>query len=207
MFKELGLDTDGHTTYTNGITESQFAELTGLASASIDRTSEHKSERSRGEDDRRPQELQSPRGANSQNVSPQSRTSTSSKPWYSKLVTGRRSRIKTAGSATPPTMASLTRLSSVALLVAVVLPGFSYYNGREKVPLSGADAGVINRNTKPVLDMRADSSTAVCKRWSQQAAHLNGTLYLYGGQAKTSGDQTQNTWSMLMVPPSQQRMC
>ncbi|KAB5572591.1 hypothetical protein GE09DRAFT_1269550 [Coniochaeta sp. 2T2.1] len=171
MFKELGLDTDGHTTYTNGIIDKEFAELTGLASASTDRTSESNSERApRG--DGRPQDAQSPRGINNNNnqdASPQSATSTGSKPWYSRLVTGRRPRIKTAASAPPPTMTTFTRLSSVALLIAVVLPGFSYYNGREKVPLNGADAGVINRNTmRPVLETRADSPTDVCKRWSQQ---------------------------------------
>ena len=173
MFKELGLDTDGHTTYTNGITEKEFAELTGLPSASTDRTSESNSKRALGGIGRQ-QDPQSPRDIvnnNDTSVSPQSVTSTgSSKPWYSKLVTGRRPRIKTAASApTPPTMTTFSRISSVALLIAVVVPGFSYYNGREKVPLNGADAGVINRNTmSPVLETRADSSTDVCKRWSQQ---------------------------------------
>jgi hypothetical protein len=167
MFKELGLDTDGHTTYTNGVTDKEFAELTGIASASTDRTSEHNPDRSQA-DGSGSQELQSPRGATNQDVSPQSTTSTNSKPWYSKLVTGRRPRIKTAASAPPPTMSTFTRLSSVALLIAVVLPGFSYYNGREKVPFNGADAGVINRNVKPLVETRADSPTDVCKRWSQQ---------------------------------------
>jgi hypothetical protein len=160
MFKELGLDTEGHTTYTNGSTDKEFAELTGLTSASTDRTSEHNSERS--------QELQSPRTDTDQNVSPRSQTSTTSKPWYSKLVTGRRPRVKTAASAQPPTMSSFTRLSSIALLIAVVLPGFSYYNGREKVSLNGAEAGVINRNVKPVLETRAGSPTDVCRRWAHQ---------------------------------------
>ena len=171
MFKELGLDTDGHTTYTNGVTDKEFAELTGIASASTDRSSEHNSDRSQCSE-ARPQDLQSPRGINHLDVSPQSPTSTNSKPWYSKLVNVRRPRIKTAASAPPPTMSTFTRLSSVALLIAVVLPGFSYYNGREKVPLNGADAGVINRHSMtPVLDTRADSATDVCKRWSQQGRH------------------------------------
>jgi hypothetical protein len=66
-------------------------------------------------------------------------------------------------------MSTFTRISSVALLIAVVLPGFSYYNGREQVPLNGADAGVINRRSmEPVLDIRADNPADVCKRWSQQ---------------------------------------
>lgn len=28
---------------------------------------------------------------------------------------------------------------------------------------------------------------------------VNGTIYIYGGQAKTDGDQKQNTWSKKMV--------
>ena len=30
----------------------------------------------------------------------------------------------------------------------------------------------------------------------KSGAFLNGTLYLYGGQAKSTADQTTNTWSM-----------
>jgi hypothetical protein len=30
-----------------------------------------------------------------------------------------------------------------------------------------------------------------------EAAQLNGTLYIYGGQAKTKQDQTTDTWSKL----------
>lgn len=165
MFKELGLDTDGHTAYTNGLTDKEFAKLTGLASADTDRSSEHDSEPPGGSEGRRRQE---PQGADNQNVSPQSQSTLNSKPWYSKLVAPRRPRIKTSASAPPPTMSTFTKLSSVALFVAVLLPGFSYYNGRENAPANGADAGVINRNVKPVLDIRADGSTDVCKRWSQQ---------------------------------------
>lgn len=186
MFKELGLDTEGATTYTNHLTDKGFSELTGLSlhSASTDRTdrtdrtSEHNSERNseRGQADggRHTEEAQSPRDRDdpSQNVSPRSQTSTNSKAWYSKLVTGRRPKVKAAASAPPPTMSSITRLTSTALLIAVVLPCFSYYNGREKVSLNGADAGVINRGTAarygPVLDSRADSPAQVCKRWSHQ---------------------------------------
>jgi hypothetical protein len=162
MFKELGLDTDCDTTYPNRLSDKEFAEITGLTSASTDPTSESIPERGEGSsEDRRIQD-----------TSPRSATSTNNKRWFSKLVTGRRPRVKTASSAPPPTMSSLTRLTSVALLVAVVIPGFSYYNGREKVALNGADAGVINRNPRgPVLETRADSPE-VCKRWSHQGRCL-----------------------------------
>jgi hypothetical protein len=42
---------------------------------------------------------------------------------------------------------------------------------------------------------RADSPTNVCFRWAQQSALVNGTLYLYGGQAKSDPTQDQNTWN------------
>jgi len=92
----------------------------------------------------------------------------------------------------------MTGFTTVALLIAVVLPGFGYYSGREKVVVSGADAGVLYERPKghgPVLDTRAPSSTQWCKRWSQQTALLNGTLYVYGGQAKTTADQKTDTWN------------
>lgn len=167
LFKELGLDTDGHTTSTNGATHKEFAELTGIVPAGTEHTSGHDPDRSRGRDDSAP-ELQSPGGVNTQDLSSQSTTSADSRPWYSVLAAGRRPRIKTVASAPAPTMSTFTRLSSVALLIAVVLPGFSYYNGCEKVTFSGADAGVIKSNVKPVLEARTDSPVGVCKRWSQQ---------------------------------------
>jgi hypothetical protein len=85
----------------------------------------------------------------------------------------------------------------IAMLIAVILPAFSYYNGKQEVTMSGADAGVLPASARqgPVLDLRQDTPTQMCTRWSQQAAQLNGTLYLYGGQAKASAGQTNNTWN------------
>lgn len=166
MFIEVGLDTDtdGHATYTNGGTDKKFAELTGIAPAGTDEASEHKPDRSPGGSPRGPQ---SPGSVNSRGISPQSPTSRN-RPWYSMLVAGHRPRIKTAATAPAPNTSTFTRLSSVALLVALVLPGFSYYNGHERVGLSGADAGVIIRNVKPAVETRVDSPVDVCKRWSHQ---------------------------------------
>ncbi|KAF2101569.1 hypothetical protein NA57DRAFT_10793, partial [Rhizodiscina lignyota] len=42
---------------------------------------------------------------------------------------------------------------------------------------------------------RDNSPTDVCKRWSHQSALVNGTLYIYGGRAIQSGDQTDNEWN------------
>ncbi|KEY64791.1 hypothetical protein S7711_08070 [Stachybotrys chartarum IBT 7711] len=112
----------------------------------------------------------------------------SSKPWFSKLANSKaRPRIKSSASAPPGTGSGLQRFTMIALLVAVVLPTFSYWNGRTRVEMNGADAGPIRpRQTSP---------TEVCRRWAHQAALLNGTLYIYGGEAKTDSDQDQNTWN------------
>ncbi|KAI0484960.1 hypothetical protein GGR56DRAFT_616305 [Xylariaceae sp. FL0804] len=104
-------------------------------------------------------------------------------------------RARTAASAPPPVFAGLHRLSMIALLIAVVLPAISYNNGRQKVEVSGADAGVIRRDRSVVLEDRADSPTDVCLRWGAQCAIINGTVYYYGGRSKTSGDQVDNQWN------------
>ncbi|KAI0111696.1 hypothetical protein F4814DRAFT_423318 [Daldinia grandis] len=108
--------------------------------------------------------------------------------WLSKLAPSRRPMMKTTSSAPPPFIAGLHRLSMIALLIAVVLPTISYNNGRKKVEISGADAGVI-------LKSREDSPTDVCTRWAGQSALVNGTVYIYGGRSKDNGDQQTNTWN------------
>ena len=50
-------------------------------------------------------------------------------------------------------------------------------------------------HTGPDLSKRADSPTDVCFRWAQQSALVNGTLYLYGGQAMIEAGQNSNTWN------------
>lgn len=54
-----------------------------------------------------------------------------------------------------------------------------------------------NANPSPVVDAglirprQADSN--ICKRWAHQSAIINGTLYVYGGEASTDPTQTTNT--------------
>lgn len=50
-----------------------------------------------------------------------------------------------------------------------------------------------------IFEKRADSRTDVCLRWSHQSVLVNDTVYIYGGQAKTSAGQTTNTWSTLFL--------
>lgn len=81
------------------------------------------------------------------------------------------------------------------------------------VPADGVGAGLIRRtDIKENLERRDNSPTDICTRWSQQSklskprkegkwlteiigAIVNGTVYVYGGQAKTSASQSSNTWS------------
>lgn len=169
VFKELGLETDEPSgPYSS---EHEFAELTGVASplrahapersnnASDDEKSETETQQAQQEQDERDAFPQSP-------TSP----SASQRPWYAKLTRVRRPRVKTVSSAPPPSLSTMTRLSSIALLIAVLLPGFSYYTGHEEAAPPVADAGVIHTPgpTGPVLEMRTDSPTDVCNRWAHQ---------------------------------------
>ncbi|KAK0627584.1 hypothetical protein B0T14DRAFT_493646 [Immersiella caudata] len=207
VFKELGLDTTD-LNYTPD--EKVFGEITGLSStpSSAEGTKrevrfgggiETESDDGRGDTSGGEQQRQEEEaGGLTEPTTPTSAVSASQK-WYSRFSPGRRPKIRAAASAAPPGMAGMSRITTIALLIAVVLPGFGYFNGRsEKVVVSGADAGVIQQRPKgfgPVLDTRAPSPTKVCKRWSQQTALLNGTLYIYGGQAKSTSDQNSDTWN------------
>jgi len=183
VFKELGLDEDDSTSAcTYYSSEREFGEITGLVSPKTPRDSTRTFESARYQDDNRSDDGKSsgegrdgrgnynirsePGSLQSSPTSPSSQN----RPWYSKL-SPRRPRVKTISSAPPPSMTSFSRLATIAVLIAVVIPGFNYLNGRgEEASLNGiADAGVINRaNTGPVLDPRADSPTDVCKRWAHQ---------------------------------------
>ncbi len=95
-------------------------------------------------------------------------------PWYARLTPGRRPCTK--GAAAPPAaMSSLSRFTMIALLIAVVVPGFNYKQGRSVV-VDSAGAGAIRNTKAPVLDTRASSPTAVCKRWSQQSRSLQCSM-------------------------------
>lgn len=92
--------------------------------------------------------------------------------WFSKLAQTRRPTIKSASSAPPPTIAGLHRLSMIVLLITIVLPTISFNNGRKKVEISGADAGVIRSVPNIILDNRDTSPTTVCTRWAGQSKSL-----------------------------------
>ncbi|KAK4251401.1 hypothetical protein C7999DRAFT_37727 [Corynascus novoguineensis] len=198
IFRELGLDTDDPTGPPSN--EHKFGEPTGLSSHpasphSLDQGNQKADDKTENVAGTRPtqQEHDNPVQSRSEPASP----SAPQRPWYSRLPRVRRPRIKSVSSAPPPSISTLTRFSSIALLIAVLLPGLSYYRGREETAPTVADAGVIDTTAaeaRPVLERR-NSPTDVCKRWAHQAAQLNGTLYIYGGQATSSKNQERDTWN------------
>ena len=100
---------------------------------------------------------------------------------------------------------SSSRLMTLALVLLVAMP--LLYDtplvGRAGPSIIGAKAGLIRRSgprKKDFIDgnlvTRQDSTDPnVCSRWSQQSALVNGTIYLYGGRATTTADQTSDTWN------------
>ncbi|KAK8205752.1 hypothetical protein IWZ01DRAFT_439688 [Phyllosticta capitalensis] len=67
------------------------------------------------------------------------------------------------------------------------VPRVDYY----KKDWRGGEKG----GTRDLLVKRENSPTDVCTRWSQATAVVNGTLYVYGGRAKTDASQSSNTWN------------
>ncbi|KAF4777573.1 kelch domain-containing protein [Colletotrichum scovillei] len=202
VFKEVGLDDDFSDDCGSPVVETfqqscgrqesmssekVFGDVPGLEEAKRDGTSNDEEDDAEddGDGDSRRSATEQREAANDSRQ--QSSSQAVKVSWYNKLSQGyRRPRIKTVSSAPPPTISSLQRIGMIALLIAVIIPAFSYNNGRQKIE-SGAIAGVV----RP----RATTSTDVCLRWAQQAALLNGTLYMYGGQSKTESSQTVNTWN------------
>lgn len=100
--------------------------------------------------------IDSGRSPQSEPSSPQSLTSKT--PWYAKITTGRRPKLR-SGSSTPPTsFQGLSKVTMVVLALALVIP-FSGRGSRDTVGL--ADAGPIVK--------RAKSPTDVCARWAMQS--------------------------------------
>ena len=76
------------------------------------------------------------------------------------------------------------RHASLAVFLAAFLLAFTYVDSPHPAVV---DAGVIHQPRQ---------AGSICKRWAQQSAVINGTVYLYGGQASTSPDQgIANTWN------------
>ncbi|CZS90713.1 hypothetical protein WAI453_004002 [Rhynchosporium graminicola] len=119
--------------------------------------------------------------------------------WYSKFAMGSRPMIKSSASAPHGSFPSLPKVALIVFLIAVVVPGFRYTQGVDKVNIGGADAGVIRTadlvDNASSIEGRADSPTSTCTRWAHQIANVNGTVYIYGGQAKSTSGQNTDTWN------------
>ncbi|KAI9809407.1 MAG: hypothetical protein M1826_003920 [Phylliscum demangeonii] len=116
----------------------------------------------------------------------------------------------------PSTLSTLTHFAILLVLFVLVLPGvqLSISFGATSYGCGGVAARSVRARTseteadpgvqKARLEARADSPTAACLRWSHQSAVVNGTLYLYGGQARQDELQTTDTWNnnLLTLPLS-----
>jgi hypothetical protein len=98
-----------------------------------------------------------------------------------------------------PVAALIHRLCLVAFILAVIITitHLTPFAGNTK-PLFGASGAPFTEPVGHPLSKRAEDPTDYCKRWSQQSAIVNGTLYLYGGQKIISSAQKGNTWSMFV---------
>lgn len=112
-------------------------------------------------------------------------------PWYAKLANSRtRPRVKSASGAPPESISGLQRITLIALLIAVVIPAWNLRSS-STMEAGGAVAGpIVPRETSP---------TDVCHRWAHQVADINGTLYIYGGEAKTEVNQESDTWNNYLL--------
>jgi hypothetical protein len=155
VFREIGLDDDEenvqHSDGTSSIgtqssEEKEIRETTNRPSKSTPSSCERKNS----------VEEQSPREKSR---------------WLSRLIPEKSPKIRAAATA-PPTMAGIHKFTMIALLIAVILPAIKYNNGRQKIEISGVDAGVIREPiVRSVLEDRANSPTDVCKRWAGQSKH------------------------------------
>lgn len=94
----------------------------------------------------------------------------------------------------------LYRLGLFSLVLALMLPILQL----NPVSRVGVWGGVIPNNSieageRSTVVKRDDSPTDACKRWSGQSTVVNGTLYMYGFRTTTSAQQSDNTWSKLII--------
>ncbi|TAQ87907.1 hypothetical protein B7494_g3772 [Chlorociboria aeruginascens] len=121
--------------------------------------------------------------------------------WLPRIRRGTtRPTIKMTSSAPPATFSTLPRVALIAFLIAVVVPGLRYAGDEDKINISGVNAGVMRVHGEfaengSVIEGRQNSPTDVCTRWSHQTANVNGTIYIYGGEATQESGQTENFWN------------
>ncbi|MCJ1241270.1 hypothetical protein MMC14_009274 [Varicellaria rhodocarpa] len=101
---------------------------------------------------------------------------------------------------------AMSRLYVFSLLMAIFLPLLHSppLIGKAGESAIGVEGGVIRntaRDAEIVSEMggemvkRQNSPTDVCNRWAHASAIVNGTIYIYGGQATQEYGQKKNTWN------------
>lgn len=97
---------------------------------------------------------------------------------------------------------SMPRFFVLVFMLAFIIPTLhnSPFFFKGKTVPAGVNGGVIRKESEEGEIVRRQDPTDVCKRWSQQSALVNGTLYLYGGRAISDASQTTNEWSMSWFP-------
>ena len=107
--------------------------------------------------------------------------------------------------------ALLSRLSFLTVVLAIMIPVL------HMSPLLHASPAILGAEAAPTtptsashkkpesaqLSPRQENAADICLRWSHQSAVINGTLYMYGGRAKTDSNQASNTWSELTSIPNE----
>ncbi|KAI9891804.1 MAG: hypothetical protein M1814_002369 [Vezdaea aestivalis] len=87
---------------------------------------------------------------------------------------------------------TLLAASFVLQVSSGLFPGVSPYGVHGRIVGEQGRAIGLRRR---LLDVRAGDETDVCVRWSHQTAIVNGTMFIYGGQAKASSSQNSDTWN------------
>lgn len=113
------------------------------------------------------------------------------------------SKLTPSHSAVPPSpFPTMPRFFLLVFMLAFIIPTLhnSPFFSKSKIVPIGVKGGVIrNPDTTEEaagIARRQTDGSNICKRWSQQSALVNGTLFLYGGRATTDASQTDNEWSM-----------
>ena len=97
----------------------------------------------------------------------------------------------------------MPRFFLLVFMLAFIIPTLHnspFFSKSRTVPI-GVQGGVIRKPEQAAeLAKRQNDASSICKRWSQQSALVNGTLYLYGGRVTTDASQTTNEWSKWRCP-------
>lgn len=114
------------------------------------------------------------------------------RPWYQKLYKNEgRPRVQAPSGAPAAGGSGVSRFTMIALLIAIIIPAFSLSGVAQGRRAAGVAEAV------PVVK-REDSLTDVCIRWAHQAAIVNGSVYIYGGQVRRKSDD-EKEWNKFFL--------